>query len=146
VARELRIGRAARRRILIELDDHIDDAVDDLRSSGLPREEAMEEALKRFGDAQSLANAFAAARTRSAGSSRLRGRHSLAWIAVAAMSVVTAWAAELPQASGAKPPAKVLAPASRRVGPAKHPTIRRQVRRAPIVAHPRRGSRADRGY
>lgn len=127
LAGELHGGPLARRRILTELADHIDDAVDDLRGSGVPREEAIEEAVKRLGDAETIANAFGASRARTAGRSRRRTRYSLAWIAVAAMAVVTAVAAELPQASGARPPAKASAPASRRLAPPGRPTAHRPV-------------------
>lgn len=107
LAGELHGGPRARRRILTELADHIDDAVDDLRGSGVSEAEAIEEAVKRLGDTETIANAFGASGARTAGRSRRRTRHRLAWIAVVAMSVVTAVAAELPQASGAKAPAKV---------------------------------------
>ncbi len=129
VAAELNVGPMARRRILTELTHHIDDAVDDLRGSGAPREEAIEEAVKRLGDAQTIASAFGILDTRRAGWSRLRTRHSLAWVAVAAMSGVTACAAELPSASGAKSPPKVLVPASHRPSPYDPPTTRRSARR-----------------
>jgi hypothetical protein len=74
----------------------------------------------------------------------MRVRRSLAWIGVAAMSLVTAWAAELPQASGAKPPAKVVAPAARRLAPTDRLMIRRAVRRTPTVARRSLGRFADR--
>jgi hypothetical protein len=124
VAGDLRVGPLARRRILAELADHIDDAVDDLRGTGIPLEEAVEEAVRRLGDARAIADAFAVAHTRAPHWSGLRTRRSLAWIAAAAMSVVTAWAAELPQTSGAKPPAKVPAPMTQRLAPSEHPAVR----------------------
>jgi hypothetical protein len=134
VAGELRVGPLARRRILTELADHIDDAVDDLRGTGTPREQAIEEAVRRLGDPQAIADAFAAAHTRAPAWSRLRGRRSLAWIAAAAMSVVTAWAAELPQTSGAKPPVKVSAPATQRRAPSEHPATRARRGRGPAAS------------
>lgn len=134
LAAELRCGPRARRRILIELADHIDDAVDNLRGAGMPQDEAMREAVQRLGDPQSIANAFADSWAETGRLSRLRSRRSLAWVAVAAMSVVMACAAELPQASGAKPPARVRPPARHFAAPRDHPT----------VAHPGHGHRADR--
>jgi hypothetical protein len=139
MAGELHGGPLARRRILTELADHIDDAVDDLRSSGVPREKAIEEAVKRVGDPETILNAFGASRARTARRWRRRTRLSLAWIALAAMSVVTAVAAELPEVSGAKAPAKVLAPASRPLAPPGHPTARR----SSLAKHDRRTSRAQ---
>lgn len=141
LAGELHGGPLARRRILTELADHIDDAVDDLRGSGVPREEAIENAVKRLGDAETIANAFGASRARAASPSRRRTRHSLAWIAVVAMSVVTAVAAELPQASGARSPARVLAPASHRLAAPGHVTVLRPV----WAKHTRRASQHGRG-
>jgi hypothetical protein len=137
VARELHVGPLARRRILAELADHIDDAVDDLRGSGIPRQKAIEEALERLGDPQTIADAFAAVSTRAPTWSRLRARRSLAWIAAAAMSLVTVWAAELPQASGAKAPAKVLAPLTQRLAPAERAATRAPHLRGPNAARRR---------
>lgn len=142
LAAELPVGPLARRRILAELADHIDDAVDDLRRSGLPRDEAMREAVRRLGDAETIARTFGATRTRAARWSRVHARRSLAWMMVAAMSAVTTVAAELPQASGAKPPARLLAPASRRVTPPVRRTAPRPVTRASTVAG--HGHRAER--
>ena len=123
LAAKLHCGPLARRRILRELAHHIDDAVDELRGSGIPREEAIEEAVKRLGDAETIAHAFDDSRTQTTGWAISRMRPSLAWIAVAAMSVVTALAAELPQVSGAKPPARGLAHTSPRLAtrPSEHP-------------------------
>ena len=133
VAGELRVGPLARRRILAELADHLDDAVDDLRGAGVPRQEAIAEAVRRLGDPEAIADAFAVARVRAPLRSRLRARRSMAWIAAAAMSLVTAWAAELPPASGAKAPARVPAPVSQRLapsGPAPHSNAVHRSRRA----------------
>jgi hypothetical protein len=96
---QLRCGPFARRRIVKELAHHIDDEVADLHSSGLSIDEAVEAALLRLGDPESIAAGFRAAH---APSRRFNARRSPAWIAVGAMTLVTAWAAELPQASGAK--------------------------------------------
>lgn len=143
LAGELHVGPLARRRILRELADHIDDAVDDLRSEGVLQEEALDEAVKRLGDAETIASAFGALHTRTGG--LLRPRHSLAWVAVAAMSLATALAAELPQASGAKPPAKAFAPGLRRQAPASRPSTRRPGARARTAARSRHRDRAGRG-
>jgi len=145
VAGELRVGRLARRRIIAELADHIDDAVDDLCGSGVPREEATLEAVRRLGDAETIADTFAVTHTRAAARSLLRVRRSLAWMMVAAMSGVTAVAAELPQASGAKPPAKVLivgaGPTASRVAPTDRAATRFRI---PTVAAAGHGRPADR--
>lgn len=138
VAAQLQVGPLARRRILAELAHHIDDAADDLSGLGVPRAQAVAQAVKRLGDAETIASAFRAVRTQ-AGWPRLRLRHSLAWVAALAMSAVTAWAAELPQASGAKPPAKLYAPASRRLSPSDHPSVRHSVGRASTKARPPHG-------
>src|SRR5579863_5737889 len=84
LAAELRAGPLARRRILTELADHLDDAVADLRGCGATREEALQEAVRRLGDAQTIANTFGVMHSRTAGWSRIRVRRSLAWMMVAA--------------------------------------------------------------
>lgn len=107
LAAQLRCGPFARRRIVKELAHHIDDEVADLYSSGLSTDEAVEAALLRLGDPENIAAGFRAAR---APSRRFNARRSPAWIAVAAMTLVTAWAAELPQASGAESTTRLAAP------------------------------------
>ena len=104
----------------------------------------MEEAVNRLGDAEAIANAFGDARAGAGRWSMLRTRRSLAWAAVGAMSVVMACAAEVPQASGAKPRA-AMGPPAQHPGPAAHPTIRRSVRLTPTVAPHGRPHRGDRG-
>jgi hypothetical protein len=103
VGRELRWRPAARRRLLMELEHHIDDTADALQQSGLPRNEATQEALRRLGDADTILRVVHAAHTPQRWRQGLRRLRSPAWIAVGAVSLVAVWAAELPQASGAKP-------------------------------------------
>lgn len=88
--------------MLREIGEHLDDLARELRAAGLSEAAAEEEALRRVGDASAIAEAFMTVRPATRGPSRFRWLRSPAWIAVAAMSLVTAWAAELPQASGAK--------------------------------------------
>lgn len=146
LAAELRCGPRARRRILSELSDHLDDAVDDLRRAGVPLNEAIEQAVNRLGDAEAIASAFADSRTGAGRWSRLRTRRSLSWVAVGAMSVVMACAAEVPQASGAKAPARVTGHGQHLAAPADHPTIvRRPARLRSTFAHPEQARRAGRG-
>lgn len=121
--RELRWRPVTRRRVIREIGEHFDDLVAELQASGLSEDAAPHEAGRRIGDPVAIAAAY-----RSPRPSRRR-RGSPAWIAVAAMSLVTAWATELPQASGAKATARTgrLAQSSRRpLLPARHP--RRQLR------------------
>lgn len=102
VARELRCRPLMRRRVCQELAAHLDDDVAELRALGLPRAAALQEALRRLGDPETIAAAFSVTRSRRARWWRAGRLRSPAWIAVGAMTLVTAWAAELPQASGAK--------------------------------------------
>jgi HAAS domain-containing protein len=101
LSRELRRRPLSRRRLLFELAAHLEDSAADLRSTGWPADDAEAEAARRLGDPETVAAAFQAAR--SGARSRTRRLRSPAWIAAGAMSLVTAWAAEVPQASGAKP-------------------------------------------
>jgi hypothetical protein len=100
--RELRYRPLARRRALAEIAAHLDDAVAELEAGGLPRAAAVQEALRRLGGVATITTAFRQTRPRRGDRTRVRWLRSPAWIAVGAMSLVTAWAAELPQASGAK--------------------------------------------
>src|SRR5579859_6479371 len=100
LSRELRWRPLARRRLVSELAAHLEDSAADLRSAGWPADNAEAEAARRLGDPETVAAAFQAARTGPW--SRARGLRSPAWIAAGAMTLVTAWAAEVPQASGAK--------------------------------------------
>jgi hypothetical protein len=99
---QLRGGPRVRRRVLREIAAHFDDLVAELRAAGVSDATAVQEALRRLGDPEAIATAFAEPRSGPGRRSRVRSLRSPAWIAVAAMSAVTAWAAELPQASGAK--------------------------------------------
>lgn len=107
---QLRCGWLTRRRIREELSQHLDDEVADLRSSGVPLETALEDALKRLGDPRMIAEGFGAMRRARWKLGLLR---SPAWVAVGVLSLVTAFAAELPQASGAQTPAGASASSPR---------------------------------
>ncbi len=98
--RGLRCGPLKRRRVLREIAAHLDDTVAELRASGMTEAAAVHEALRRVGDAGTITSAFRKVRPRRA--RWVRRLRSPAWVAVGAMSLVTAWAAELPPASGAK--------------------------------------------
>jgi hypothetical protein len=96
--RELRWRVLARGRVVREIAAHVDDTVAELEAGGLDAAAAVEEALRRVGDVRTITTAFRQMRP-----VRQRRRlRSPAWVAVGAMSLVTAWAAELPPASGAK--------------------------------------------
>lgn len=102
LSRELRWRPLARRRLMIELAAHLEDSAADLRAAGCSPDEAATEAARRLGDPEMVATAFrllCPGARRKVTARRLR---SPAWIAAGAMSLVTAWAAEVPQASGAK--------------------------------------------
>lgn len=103
---ELACGRLTRRRVLREIAEHLDDLVADLRAAGVPADAAVDEALRRMGEPEVIASAFSNLRSSTRTQRRIRALRSPAWVAVAAMSVVTAWAAELPPASGAKSAAR----------------------------------------
>lgn len=100
--RALRCGPVRRRRVMREVRAHLDDTVTELEASGMDETEAVQEALRRLGEVATITSAFREARTRRRGAPRGRSLRSPAWVAVGAMSLVTALAAELPQASGAK--------------------------------------------
>ncbi len=102
LARELRWRPLARRRLLTELGQHLDDSAAELRAAGLPPDEALREALRRLGDVETIATSSRFAGGRRGWDKTVGRLRSPAWVAVGAMSLVTAWAAELPQASGAK--------------------------------------------
>ena len=92
--------------MLREITAHLDDTVAELQASGMTEPAAVQEALRRLGDAGAITSAFRKVRPdRARWVLRLR---SPAWVAVGAMSLVTAWAAELPQASGAKATTQAL--------------------------------------
>jgi hypothetical protein len=82
----------------------LDDTVTELEAGGMTETAAVQEALRRVGDVGTITSAFRQVRPRRRRRPRLRGLRSPAWVAVGAMSLVTALAAELPQASGAKAP------------------------------------------
>jgi hypothetical protein len=100
--RGLRGGPRRRRRVVREVTAHLDDLVRELEAGGMSRPVAVREALRRLGDVGTIAAAFREARPERERWAGLRRLRSPAWVAVGAMSLVTAWAAELPPASGAK--------------------------------------------
>lgn len=100
--RELHGGPLTRRRLLAEITAHLDDTVVELEARGWPEPVAVQEAVRRMGDVGTIAVAFRDVPASRPRTSRARWLRSPAWIAVGAMSLATAWAAELPQASGAK--------------------------------------------
>jgi hypothetical protein len=104
----LRGGPLRRRRVAREITAHLDDTVTELKAGGMEEPAAVQEALRRIGDVDTIASAFRAVRSETRRRSRVRWLRSPAWVAVGAMSLVTALAAELPQASGAKPTATAL--------------------------------------
>lgn len=102
LARALPGGWVARRRIVGEIKQHLEDCVAELEAEGLAEEVAAREAVARLGEVEAIADAFRVIRVKPPTSWRRLAGLRTAWVAVAAMSLVTAWAAELPQASGAK--------------------------------------------
>lgn len=106
--RGLRVGPLKRRRVVREIAEHLDDTVTELEEQGMEESAAVQEALRRMGDAGTITSAFRDVRAERRRGSRVRSLRSPAWVAVAAMSLVTGVAAELPQASGAKPTASAL--------------------------------------
>jgi hypothetical protein len=100
--RGLRCGPLKRRRVIREITAHLDDTVSELEACGMPEAVAVQEAIRRVGDVGTITSAFRAVRPERGRWSALRRLRSPAWVAVGAMSLVTAGAAELPQASGAK--------------------------------------------
>lgn len=96
-------GWLERRRVLSELEHHLEDCVADLKQAGVPEETAVGDAIARLGDVDTIVSAVRATRsTRRRLSRPAVTRVGLAWIAVGAMSIATFAGVELPQASGAK--------------------------------------------
>jgi hypothetical protein len=147
--RELRGGPLARRRVLREIAAHLDDIVAELKATGRSDRAAVEEAVRRLGDVDTIAKAFREIRPDRQRRAKLR---SPAWIAAAAMSLVTAWAADLPQASGAKAttqtlsstyPRQLAPPGDGQRQPVKradgeHPRPSDHIARVPPLHHPGR--------
>jgi hypothetical protein len=102
MSRELRWRPLTRRRLLVELAAHLEDSAADLRADGCSADEAAGEAARRLGEPELVAASFRSLRSDGWRKLPARRLRSPAWIAAGAMSVVTAWAAEVPQASGAK--------------------------------------------
>jgi hypothetical protein len=110
VAGSLGGGWLERRRLVRELEHHLEDCVADLEGTGVPEDAAVHAAIARLGDVDAIVGAVRATRSTRSLSWRRVKRVPLAWIAVGAMSIVTIAAAELPQASGAKVPGFDVAP------------------------------------
>lgn len=106
--RGLRCGPLRRRRVLREIAAHLDDTVSELTASGMAEPAAVQEALRRVGDVGAITSAFREVRPAPGRWSGMRRLYAPAWVAVGAMSLVTAWVAELPQASGARPTTPAL--------------------------------------
>lgn len=104
-------GWLQRRRVLSELEHHLEDCVADLRQAGLLEEAAVREAMARLGDVDTIVSAVRATRSTRRLSWRSVTHVAVAWIVVGAMSIVTFAAIELPQAAGAKPTRAQAAPA-----------------------------------
>jgi hypothetical protein len=100
--RGLRCGPLRRRRVVREITAHLDDTVTELEARGMAEAAAVHEALRRLGDVGAITSAFREARPETGHWSRVRWLRSPAWVAVGATLLVTGWAVELPQASGAK--------------------------------------------
>jgi hypothetical protein len=111
VAGSLTGGWWERRRLVKELEHHLEDCVAELEGAGVPEEVAVHDAIARLGDVEAIVAAARATHSTRSLPWRRAKRVSLAWIAVGAMSIVTLAAAELPQASGAKVPGFHVAPA-----------------------------------
>jgi hypothetical protein len=120
--RGLRRGPLTRRRAVREITAHLDDAVSELTASGMTETAALAEALRRLGDVGTITSAFHELRPQRRRRWGVRRLRSPAWVAVGAMSLVTALAAELPQASGAraKTPAPAAVHSSHHARPIKH--------------------------
>jgi hypothetical protein len=122
-----------RRRLLAEIAAHLDDTVAELEASGLSEDAAVNEALRRLGDVRTITTAFRTVRPQTRRWSRLRSLRSPAWIAAGAMSLVIGWAAELPQASGAKATVRPIGAAAPSYGSQRlHPKHRRRDDRHPL--------------
>jgi hypothetical protein len=104
--RSLPGGWLFRRRVICEIRQHLEDSIADTQAHGVPTEIAIRDALARLGEVELIAGSFHAAEADRLGFRRRLAALPTAWFAVIAMSGVTLWAIELPQASGAKPPAR----------------------------------------
>jgi hypothetical protein len=105
-------GWLERRRLLRELDHHLEDCVADLREAGVGEEAAVRDSIARLGDVDTIVDAVRATRLTRRLSWQSVVRVPVAWIAVGAMSMVTLAAVELPQASGAKVTRLQVAPST----------------------------------
>jgi hypothetical protein len=105
LARDLRVGPLRRRRILAEVEDHLQASVDERLASGVARDEAEEAALARFGPAAGLAAGFNRqwrVRTRLAAAAVLGGAGVLF---VSVQSLMEGWVRPAPWPEDAAPAA-----------------------------------------
>jgi uncharacterized protein YukE len=92
LARELRMRRAPRRRLLAEVEDHLRSTADELAAVGRSAAEAEREAVARFGAAAEVAHGFAHATASSTARAALAwaGAAFLAYGATALLFIATA--------------------------------------------------------
>lgn len=121
LSRELRWRPVTRRRLVKELAQHLDDSAAHLQEAGLSPDQALREAVNRLGDAQAIASSVRSVSHAGRWGRRARRLRSPAWVAAGAMSLVTAWAAELPPASGAKATTSSLPRTTQQAGRSSHP-------------------------
>ena len=121
LSRELRWRPLTRRRLVNELSQHLDDSAADLQQAGLEPDQALREAVRRLGDVEAIAGSVRSVGPAGRWGRRARRLRSPAWVAAGAMSLVTAWAAELPPASGAKATTSALPRTTKHVGRFSHP-------------------------
>jgi hypothetical protein len=100
LARELRMRRAPRRRLLAEVEDHLRTTAGELANAGRPAADAEREAVARFGAAAEVARAFAHAAASSTARAALAwaGAAFLAYGATAVLFIGTAprWLRDFP--------------------------------------------------
>lgn len=97
LARFLRLSSGQREEIRRELRAHLEDAIDEALSRGVPRDEAIRQALDDFGDAAELA-----ARFRSVGQQKrwiMKGTLAAACVSLAALGVNFLWPSAPPRVS-----------------------------------------------
>jgi hypothetical protein len=103
LARELRMRRAPRRRLLAEVEDHLRSTADELAAVGRSAAEAEREAVARFGAAAEVAHGFAHATASSTARAALAwaGAAFLAYGATALLFIATApsWLRDFPHAA-----------------------------------------------
>jgi hypothetical protein len=128
LASDLPGHRLARRRILREIEHHLDDCVADLRASGMTEAAAVSDAVARMGRPEMIGAAFRTVRPNRRLSWRSAAVMSPAWLIAGVLSIAVAWAAESPPTSGAKTPPSISVryPPAPSVGNASHRDSRRR--------------------